>query len=142
MLEGVVRFNRAVFKLPIPWLMWLMLLMAVNLIVPFFFLDRIEARVVLVTMIASATLMMALTGKFGFTRILGLGHVLWVPLVFYLWTGLGEHPGDEPFGLWIRLLMALNSLSLVIDTVDLIRYKRGDRAETVPGLSPDDGLAR
>ena len=134
MIKGIVKFNRAVFKLPIPWRVWLMLLMAVNMIVPFFFLDRVEARVVLVTMIVSATLMMAMTGKFGFTRILGLGHVLWIPLLFYLWTTLGEHPAEEPFGLWIRLVMVLNSLSLVIDTVDVMRYIRGDRAETVQGL--------
>lgn len=134
MIKGIVKFNRSVFKLPLPWRVWLMLLMAVNMIVPFFFLDRIEARVVLVTMIVSATLMMAMTGKFGFTRILGLGHVLWIPLLFYLWTRLGEHPADEPFGLWIRLVMVLNSLSLAIDTVDVVRYIRGDRAETVQGL--------
>jgi len=134
MIKGIVKFNRAVFKLPIPWRVWLMLLMAVNMIVPVFFLDRIEARVVLITMIVSATLMMAMTGKFGFTRILGLGHVLWIPLLFYLWTTLGEHPAEEPFGLWIRLVMVLNSLSLVIDTVDVMRYIRGDRAETVQGL--------
>lgn len=134
MIKGIVKFNRAVFQLPIPWRVWLMLLMAVNMIVPFFFLDRIEARVVLITMIVSATLMMAMTGKFGFTRILGLGHVLWIPLLLYLWTTLGEHPADEPFGLWIRLVMVLNSLSLVIDTVDVMRYIRGDRAETVQGL--------
>jgi len=133
-IDGIVKFNRAVFKMPIGWCMWLMLLMAVNLIVPFFFLDRIEAWVVLVTMIISATLMMAMTGRFGFTRILGLGHVLWIPLVFYLWTSLGEHPADEPFGLWIRLVMVLTSLSLVLDTVDVMRDIRGDRAETVQGL--------
>ncbi len=134
MIKGIVKFNRAVFKMPIPWRIWLMLLMAVNMIVPFFFLGRIEARVVLVTMITSATLMMAMTGKFGFTRILGLGHALWIPLVFYLWTRLGEHAADEPFGLWIRLVLVLNSLSLVLDTVDVARYIRGDRAETVQGL--------
>ena len=134
MIDGIVQFNRAVFKMPIPWRIWMLLLMAVNMIVPLFFLGHIEARVVLVTMIVSAALMMAMTGKFGFTRILGLGHVLWIPLVFYLWTRLGEHPTNEPFGLWICLVIILNSLSLVLDTIDVTRYIRGDRAETVQGL--------
>ncbi len=131
MIDGIVKFNRAVFKMPILWRLWLMLLMAVNLIVPFFFLDRIEAWVVLVAMIVSATVMMAMTGKFGFTRILGLGHVLWIPLVFYLWTRLGQHAPDEPFGIWIRFLMVVNTVSVVIDVIDVTRYVRGDRAETV-----------
>ena len=135
MIDGIVKFNRAVFKMPILWRLWLMLLVAVNLIVPFFFLDRIEAWVVLVAMIVSATVMMAMTGKFGFTRILGLGHVLWIPLVFYLWTRLGQHAPDEPLGIWIRFLMVVNTVSVVID---VIRYVRGDRAETVQVYSLDN----
>ena len=38
------------------------------------------------------------------------------------------HGPDEPFGIWIRFLMAVNTVSMVIDVV---RYMRGDRAETV-----------
>ena len=86
---------------------------------------------VLVAMIVSATVMMAMSGKFGFTRILGLGHVLWIPLVFYLWTRLGQHAPDEPFGIWIRFLMVVNTVSVVIDVIDVVRYVRGDCAETV-----------
>ena len=36
--------------------------------------------------------------------------------------------------LWIRTLMVLNSISLIIDAVDVIRYIRGDREETTFGL--------
>ena len=48
-----------------------------------------------------------LTALAGFTRLLLglLGHVLWLPLLYYLWTRLGHVPADDFFGGWIRVLM-------------------------------------
>lgn len=131
MIYGLTKFMLGVMKMPILWRMWLMLLMALNMIGPLFFLGRLEARIVLVTMVLNAALMMVLTGKFGFTRILGAGHILWIPLIYYLWTRLAEIPANQPFGLWLRVVMVVNCLSLVIDAVDVVRYAAGDRTETV-----------
>ncbi len=132
--SAFIRFNKGMLKMPVPWQLWLLLLVGVNLIVPLFFLDRLEARVVVGAFLVSMMLMTVLTGLLGFTRLLGLGHVFWVPLVVYLWTRLELIPAEGVFGLWIRALMAINVLSLVIDTVDVVRYIAGDREETVQGL--------
>jgi hypothetical protein len=99
----------------------------VNLIVPLFFLDRREAQFVLGAMLVSMALMVILTSRFGFTRILGLGHILWLPLVLFLWLRLSHIPADDFFGLWIRAVLILNTVSLVFDTVDVTRYIRGDK---------------
>ncbi len=53
---------------------------AVNAVAPRFFLQHIEAQMVLGAMFIGATLMSLLTARFGFTRILGLGHILRIPL--------------------------------------------------------------
>ena len=74
---------------------------------------------------------MLLTGRFGFTRILGLGHIFWIPLVIYLISRIGSYPATEVYGLWMRSVIILNSISLVIDITDVVRYIRGDRTETV-----------
>ena len=134
LIRAFIRFNKGILKMPLPWQLWLMLLVGVNLIVPLFFLDRLEAQLVVGAFLASMMLMTALTGLVGFTRLVGLGHVFWIPLVVFLWTRLEQIPAEGVFGLWIRALMALNVLSLVIDTVDVIRYIAGDREETVQGL--------
>ncbi len=57
------------------------------------------------------------------------------PALWFLWTRLGETPSDTFFGLWLRVLITLNALSLVIDTADVIRYIAGEREETVKGLT-------
>ncbi len=133
-MRAFIEFNKGMMKMPFPWRLWLMLLVAVNLGVPLFFLDRREAQFVLGAMLFSMTLMTILTAKFGFTRILGLGHILWLPLVLFLLLRLSHIPADNFFGLWIRVVLIFNTVSLVLDAVDITRYIRGDKHQIVKGL--------
>ena len=133
-MRAFIKFNRGVLKMPLHWQLWLMLLVTANAVAPFFFLQHVEARVVLVMFLASIALMTFLTARFGFTRIVGLGHILWVPMLAFLFTRLGDIPASDAFGIWIRILFVLNGISLVIDTADAIRYISGDREETVADL--------
>ncbi len=120
--------------MPLPWKLWLSLLVAANVFVPLFYFQQLEAQIVLGTMEANMALMTFLTSRFGFTRILGLGHIFWIPLLSFLLTRLGNFPVGDAYGAWLRALIVVNSGSLLIDTVDVIRYLAGDRAETVQGL--------
>ncbi len=133
-MRAFIKFNKGVMKMPVQWQLWLLLLVCVNLIIPLFFIDRLEARLVVGAFLGSVLLMTILTAVSGFTRLLGLGHILWLPLLYFLWTRLDQIPGDNLFGIWVRTLMMLNAVSLVIDAADVIRYVAGDRAETVKGL--------
>ena len=133
-MRAFIKFNKGVMKMPVQWQLWLLLLVCVNLIIPLFFIDRLEARLVVGAFLGSVLLMTILTAVSGFTRLLGLGHILWLPLLYFLWTRLDQIPGDDLFGIWVRTLMMLNAVSLVIDAADVIRYVAGDRAETVKGL--------
>ncbi len=126
-MDGFLEFNRGLMEMPIHWQLWMMLLIAVNLVIPLFFLRHIEARYALGAVILSMVLFSLLTAQFGFTRILGLGHLPWVPLLLYLWKRLDRIPSGDLFGIWIRTLMGLNAISLLIDAVDVTRYVLGER---------------
>lgn len=78
--------------------------------------------------------MTGLTALSGFTRLLGLGRILWIPLLYFLWMRLQQNPADSLFGLWIRVLMVLNAVSLIIDAIDVGRYIAADRSETVAAM--------
>ncbi len=39
-MRAFIKFNKGVMKMPLPWQLWLMLLVSVNLVIPFFYLDR------------------------------------------------------------------------------------------------------
>lgn len=133
-MNALIKFNRGMLGMPLHWQPWLMLMVATNIVAPFFFLSHVEAVVVLLTTLAGVGLMTVLVARFGFTRILGLGHILWVPMLAYLFTRLGHIPAGDPFGLWVRTVLVVDAISLVIDAVDVVRYVRGDRQETVAGL--------
>ena len=121
-------FLKAMLLMPKPWVAWVGLLMAVNMVGPFFFMATLEAKVVLVTMMASAGLMMFIFAQKGFVRLLGLAHIFWIPLIFWLWARGNPGAPVTGFDHWILAVIVLNGLSLVIDAVDVIRYFKGDRA--------------
>ncbi len=133
-MQGFIKFNKGVLRMSWPVKVWLLLLVAANAVAPLLFLQRVEAQAVLAAMMIGAMLMSLLTARFGFTRILGLGHILWIPLVGWLAFRLGQVPADDAFGMWIRGVMLLNTVSLVIDTADVVRFVTGDRKELVAGL--------
>ncbi|QDU07726.1 hypothetical protein [Gimesia aquarii] len=133
-MQGFVKFNKGVMSMPKPIKAWLFVLIFFNGFTPILFLHHTEAQATLAAIFGAALLMSFLTARFGFTRILGLGHILWIPLVGWLAMRLNQIPPDDSFGLWVRGVIVVNSLSLIMDIIDVIRYARGDHKELVPDL--------
>ncbi|MDA0692803.1 MAG: hypothetical protein O3A78_11700 [Nitrospinae bacterium] len=132
-MKTMINFFKALLQMPKPWVAWVMLLMTVNMVVPIFFIETLEAQVVLATMMASAALMMFLFAQKGFVRLLGLGHVLWIPLILWLSARVDFASASTGVEQWLLAVIALNGLSLIIDTVDVIRYAKGERAQRDAG---------
>ncbi len=130
-------FARATMRaLSRPWLAWVGLLLVANVFAPLFFLRTIEAWIVLVAGAVSGLIQMIIFRARGFVRLLGIGHAPWIPLVAWLATRLPDRPAASAFGLWIVAVIVLNSLSLLIDAIDVARYARGERAPA--GAAPPD----
>ncbi len=133
-MQGFIKYNKGVLRMSWPVKIWLLLLVAANAVAPLLFLQHIEAQMVIGAIIVGAMLMSLLTARFGFSRILGLGHILWIPLLGWLAFRLGRIPADDAFGMWVRGVMLLNTVSLMIDTADVVRFAAGDRKELVTEL--------
>ena len=71
--------------------------------------------------------MMFLFSRYGFVRLLGLGHIFWIPLVIWLGARIPELNLSTPFGIWLVGVLVANIISLVIDIRDVGLYLRGDR---------------
>ncbi len=135
-MNAFIRFNQGLLGMPPLWKGWLFLLVGTNLAAPLFFLGHVEAQATIAALLISMMLMTALTARFGFSRIVGLGHVAWLPLLAFLVGSVTEVPAATAFGFWLRTVIVLDAISLVLDAVDVVRFLGGDRAETVPGLEP------
>jgi len=118
-------FMKAMLLLPKPWVAWVGLLMFANLLSPLIFINTFEGQVVLGTGLVSAMLQMGIFQAKGFVRLLGIGHGPWLPMLLWLWTRLDWN--SSIFTYWILALIGLNSLSLIIDAVDVTRYMMGEK---------------
>ena len=105
------------------WIFWMAFVNSASV----FFVRRAEARWVLAAWLASLVTMGWLFDAHGYTRILGLAHLLWwSPLVVYLFRRRASF-GEGVFGGWARWLAITNAVSLAIDAVDVARFALGER---------------
>jgi hypothetical protein len=58
-------FTRSLFQMPAGWRVWIGILVLVNMIVPLFFLPRLEAIAVLVALMLGGVSQMAMFGRLG-----------------------------------------------------------------------------
>ena len=140
-MRAFLKFNTGMLRMSAPVKIWLLVLIVFNIVVPLFYLNQPEALVTVIVFFTSAMFMVLLTVWTGFSRMLGVGPVLWVPLLLWLWTRLDQIPADDLFGLWVRALMRSNVISWVMDAIDVTRYLRGDRDDVMKGLDGVPDLA-
>lgn len=95
---------------------WVVLLMMVNLASVLFWEQHLS-RIILVIFLVSAVIMMLMFSMVGYQRVLGLAHILWVPLLYFV---LREIPVAEGgYKTYLILLAACNGMSLVFDVRDV-----------------------
>ena len=118
-MRNPFRFFVELKQQPIWVSIWLLFLMIVN-IASVMFWNELLAKVIFITFMLSAIFMMGLYSRFGFEKILGLGHILWIPLLVYV---LIEIPAAEgAFKSYLIILLISITISLVFDIIDVWRY--------------------
>lgn len=126
-MKTLVDFNKGLMSLPMPGLVWLGLLVVVNLAAPIYFFETLEAKVVQAAFLASGALMVTIFASRGFVRLLGIAHIFWVPMIPWLLTRLDQFEPGDPIVYWMVTVIVMNSISLIFDAIDLVRYINGER---------------
>jgi hypothetical protein len=98
---------------------WVFYLMVINSVSVAFWHEPL-ARLIFITFVASAMLMMGLYSRFGFEKILGLGHIVWVPLLGYVLWQLSAV--EAAFRSYLVVLSVSIAMSLAFDVVDVWKY--------------------
>ena len=125
-MKAMMDLMKTMLLMPKPWQMWLAILIAANMLMPVLFIQTREAQVVLGSMMVGMTIMTIIFKAKGFVRLLGLGHLPWILMIPWLSTRI-ETPIDGAFEYWLIALITLNSITVIIDTVDVVRYVKGER---------------
>ena len=126
-MKAMIGFTKGLMSMPMPWPLWIGLLLVINIAGPLYFFEAFEAKVVLAAFLASAASMTAIFAAKGFVLLLGIGHIFWVPMVPWLWTRLDQAGPGDLLGYWMIAVVAVNGIALIIDAIDVLRYVRGDR---------------
>ena len=132
---GQVGFMRSVFELfgivlvrfrPVQriWGAWLVAVNAAGL----FFIIHLEAQVALGAVGVAVLAQALIYQRKRFIRLLGVTHMIWVPMLAWMVLRLPTLPeGEVAFHAWLVTLIATNAVSLAIDAWDAMRFIRGER---------------
>ncbi len=98
---------------------WVLFLTIVNIESVRFWNEPLAA-VIFVTFMISAMLVLGLYSRFGYEKILGIGHILWIPLLVYVLMTIPAASGT--FEMYLVVWSISTGTSLVFDVVDVWKY--------------------
>ncbi len=124
-MRNPLRFFIELIQQPVWVSLWVLVLMLVNMASLAFWREAV-AQLILMNFLASAMLMMGLYARFGFTKILGLGHVPWIPLLAYVVTQIPA--AEASFKRYLLVLSVSMAISLALDTIDVWKYFRNQKS--------------
>jgi len=106
------------------WGAWLVGVNAASLL----FIQHIEAQVTLGAVGVAVLAQALIYQRRRFIRLLGVTHVLWIPMLTWMALRLDTLPkGEAAFHAWLITLIATNAVSLAIDAWDVMRFVLGER---------------
>ncbi len=117
-------FSEGFAQLPWYWIAWVYLLIVFNGILPVIFLPKFTAIIVLVSALIGLFMGLVLTHSLGFSKILGLMHFPWIPMVCFQLYYLNQqnYSLNNFHDYWLVSSLILSSLSLIIDFKDIYEF--------------------
>lgn len=120
-MRNPLRFFVELMHQPVWIPVWVLFLMIVNVASIAFWHEPV-AQLILTSFLTSAMLMMGLYSRFGFEKILGLGHIPWIPMLAYALTQIPT--AEAAFKSYLLVLSVSIAISLMFDTIDVWNYFR------------------
>jgi hypothetical protein len=118
-MRNPFRFFIELTRQPVWIPIWVFYLMIINLASVGFWHEPL-AKLIFIAFMISAMLMMGLYSRFGFEKILGLGHIPWVPLLVYILMQLPDV--EASFKSYLLVLSISIAISLAFDITDVWKY--------------------
>ena len=60
-------------------------------------------------------------------RLLGVAHLMWIPMFVWMATRMPEISVYPELQAWLAVLFVTNAVSFLVDTYDVLRFARGER---------------
>ena len=129
-MKAILNLAKDINKMPIFWVIWVWCLFSVNM-AAVFFLGHLEGKVVFGCMMVAATLMPYLHSKYGYVGLLGVAHLPWIPMLIWLYTRIDSIKLVDDLYKWILLVFFFDGISIILDTVDVVKYILGNKKTSI-----------
>ena len=130
-MNHVKEFLQGLRKLPNVVQLWLLVLGVSNMMIPLFFINRVEAQVMFGATVLSFVIGVIMYRRQGMTRLMGLMHIPWIIPAYYLIKNSSNIHFNNVYGIWMGVALSLTCISLIFDTIDIIRYISGNRKSQI-----------
>jgi len=88
---------------------------------------RLEPIAILASFFAAGVLMNAVYAQVGYTRLLGVAHIVfWSPVYVWILRRRRAIGARSLFGKYLHVYLLVAGVSLLIDAIDVVRYFTGD----------------
>jgi hypothetical protein len=115
-MRNPFEFFVELMKQPVWIPVWVFYLMLINMASVIYWSEPL-AKLIFITFMISAMLMMGLYSRFGFEKVLGLGHIFWVPLLVYVLIVLPTF--ESSFKIYLVVFSISIAISLAFDIIDV-----------------------
>lgn len=128
-IVALTRFWKGLCRYPLFWQAWAHFIIFINIGGACLFWNQELSLWVVASMFASFAVGLLIVYIHGFTKLIGLMHLAWIPMITHAIALLDIADITSPFGLWIRLLLIVNGVTLAVDTINIARYILGNRVD-------------
>lgn len=117
-------------RFPIPLRLWIGTLIVINM-GGIALYEGPEVMAAAIIFNVGAMIMSYIYSQHGFVRLLGVGHIGWPPMMAWIWFVRLPEIEDESLHSWLTALVVINGLSVILDTMDVIKYINGEKKPTM-----------
>lgn len=126
-MKSSLHLIQDILKMKFPWNIWIHTMAFVNMAGAAYFFPSHYSIINLISMIVAFEIMTLIYKKYGFVRLLGLGHIIgWLPMLTYYAYKMNSI-NDPILSIWLKSVVAINSISLIIDAIDVKRWFAGEK---------------
>jgi len=106
------------------WMLWIYLMVLVNGVLPIFFLPQFTSIIVLVSSFVGLAIGLVLTHALGHTKILGLMHFPWFPMICFqiYYFKQQNYMLGSIHDYWLFSSLVISILSVILDVKDVYQY--------------------
>lgn len=123
-MQTLITMWQGFLAMPLWVKLWMAVMVVINGILPFYFIDQVVAQITVFAIFSSGILAFFIVKAVGFNKFLGLMHATWLPMVYLQIHTLVTTEVTGNFAIWLITSLIISLISLAFDIMDVVQYTK------------------